>query len=478
VAIRYDIGQLRPAKKRPDGSVIAEGYLTRTGVFTYRNADGSMRRELRLPEEVFAADALESFDDVPVTDDHPPEGVHAGIARGLMVGHVRDVKRDGEHVRSVIAVHDASTIQKMERGKVQLSCGYSCDFEATPGTWQGQTYDGVQRRIRGNHVAIVDTGRAGPSARVRMDGEDSMMIEDAVLNAAMRHEMPARDFAVPGREGLPIHDEGHLRAAMARFGQFQFQDSAEKRAAYHKILAKAQALGVDASGFEREWSGRLDGNSPLTVTSSKVVPMDEIQKKLDEATKQLAAEATRADALAVELEATKKRADEATGSAAGFEARVKQLEAERHDQKSVDAMITENAALKLQLDAADVRVKAAEDPERFANAVKARCDMLDAAAPVLGDRATMAKLSDRDIMVSVVAKLQPSLQINRDDSDDLVRGYFRSVVQNFRATDRAIQRIAEAAAANAAAATMHADAATEQQKMIDRNQNAWRSDRK
>ena len=62
----------------------------------------------------------------------------------------------------------------MERGKLEISCGYTCDTEEKPGThpiWGD--YDAIQRNILGNHVAIVDQGRAG-TAKVRMDG---MMVQ-------------------------------------------------------------------------------------------------------------------------------------------------------------------------------------------------------------------------------------------------------------------------------------------------------------
>ena len=35
--------------------------LTRVGIFEYRRPDGSIRRELRLPEEVFAPESLASY---------------------------------------------------------------------------------------------------------------------------------------------------------------------------------------------------------------------------------------------------------------------------------------------------------------------------------------------------------------------------------------------------------------------------------
>ena len=43
-----------------EGFFYDEPILTRTGIFDYKNPDGSIRRELRLPEQVFDPDSLSS----------------------------------------------------------------------------------------------------------------------------------------------------------------------------------------------------------------------------------------------------------------------------------------------------------------------------------------------------------------------------------------------------------------------------------
>ena len=173
MAYRIDRGNLSKPVKLSNGWLRIDGKLTRTGVFTYRNPNGSMRRELRLADEVFKEDAMQSFALVPVTDEHPPGFLDAKntreYARGSVAGTLR---RDGEFVAAELLVTDADLIAKLERGAArELSCGYNCDLDETPGTTaDGLRYDAIQRNIRGNHVAVVAKGRAGPEARVRMDG--------------------------------------------------------------------------------------------------------------------------------------------------------------------------------------------------------------------------------------------------------------------------------------------------------------------
>lgn len=174
---RYDKSALGKPQRQPNGWLRGDAFLSRTGVFEYLNADNSVRRELRLPEHVFAADALASFGMVPVTNDHPDVALDATNTAKYQRGQVgSDVRREGDHVRASLLITDAALVSLVEEGKSELSCGYDCDLEMSPGEWQGIKYDAVQRNIRGNHVAVVDRGRAGPTARINMDAAAAIMI--------------------------------------------------------------------------------------------------------------------------------------------------------------------------------------------------------------------------------------------------------------------------------------------------------------
>lgn len=169
---RTDLGSLRSPRRLDSGRMIVEGVLTRTGVFTYRNDDGTERRELRLDSEVFAPKSMESFQLVPVTDNHPAGMVTAESVSAVAVGTTGEgVRRDETRLVAPLAINDAGAVAKLDAGKTSLSCGYICDLELKPGvTPGGERFDAIQRNIRGNHVALVETGRAGPEARIRMDG--------------------------------------------------------------------------------------------------------------------------------------------------------------------------------------------------------------------------------------------------------------------------------------------------------------------
>ncbi|MDD4702542.1 MAG: DUF2213 domain-containing protein [Desulfovibrio sp.] len=79
-----------------------------------------------------------------------------------------DPRFDGEYLRVSLCVHDADAIRRIEDNELkELSLAYLYDLDMTPGQWQGQAYDGIMRNLRGNHLALVDMGRAGPTVAVR-----------------------------------------------------------------------------------------------------------------------------------------------------------------------------------------------------------------------------------------------------------------------------------------------------------------------
>lgn len=145
--------------------------LTRVGIFEYRRPDGSIRRELRLPEEVFAPESLASYKGKPVILTHEAGMIDSDNVQQEQIGTIlSDGTQDGDNVRAQIIIHDA---RKLDYGLRELSLGYSLDLEEAPGEWQGQPYDAIQRNIRVNHLALVEKARAGDSARLNIDGEDT-----------------------------------------------------------------------------------------------------------------------------------------------------------------------------------------------------------------------------------------------------------------------------------------------------------------
>ncbi len=167
---RFDSIPLSDTYFTPEGYLIDNPILTRVGIFEYHNPDGTIRRELRLPEEVFAAESLASYKGKPIILTHEAGLVNTDNVQQEHIGTVlSEGVQDGENVRAQIVIHDAESLSS---GLRELSLGYTQTPEETPGIWNGQRYDAIQRDIRINHLALVQKARAGEQARLNIDGEE------------------------------------------------------------------------------------------------------------------------------------------------------------------------------------------------------------------------------------------------------------------------------------------------------------------
>ena len=164
------------------GLMTVDAFATRTGVFVYKRADGTVTRELRHPDDVFAMESLETLQRKMVTDKHPKFGKitidnarHTGVG---MSGDIVDRSDDGR-IRVPLTIFDRNTIKAMRGdagrpGRRQVSCGYTQILIKENGEHNGEKYDHRQTNIRYNHIALVDRGRAGANVGVRMDADGAV----------------------------------------------------------------------------------------------------------------------------------------------------------------------------------------------------------------------------------------------------------------------------------------------------------------
>lgn len=172
--VRFDFGMPVAFARDDNGFLSARACLTRTGVFYYVNADGSVRAELRIEDEVFNPEALASMRMLPVTNEHPPEMLNPQNTKEFAVGFgAESIEREGQMISTLLKITDAATISDIENGdKQEISMGYMAELDFTPGVYEGVRYDAVQRNIRYNHIAVVPKGRAGSQCRIRTDSDD------------------------------------------------------------------------------------------------------------------------------------------------------------------------------------------------------------------------------------------------------------------------------------------------------------------
>jgi hypothetical protein len=156
----------------PEGFLIAQGaVLCRSGFQTYRGVELNLSdfngqvEVYRPPEEVLAPAFLASLEGKCVTDSHPTQFVDSSNARWVCSGHCQHVRQgpalaNGDvTVIGDLVVTDENLIRKIANGQRELSVGYEYKLR------ENEDGDFEMRDLVANHIACVETGRAG-SARI------------------------------------------------------------------------------------------------------------------------------------------------------------------------------------------------------------------------------------------------------------------------------------------------------------------------
>lgn len=178
---RYDKGLVKSETEITDeGYIKATAIVTRCGVFLYKNLDGTIRSELRHPDDVLVPKSLESIKMIPVVNGHPPERlVTVENAKKLAVGYTGEkVEQEYPYIIANLMITDKDTIEQVKAKKnSELSLGYTVDLIPEKGTFYGEPYEFRQTNIKYNHLALVDNARAGSEARITLDADDAVEVE-------------------------------------------------------------------------------------------------------------------------------------------------------------------------------------------------------------------------------------------------------------------------------------------------------------
>jgi hypothetical protein len=266
---RYDSAPITGVQVLGSGSIRVNAALTRTGIFTYRNQDGTERKEYRPGTEVFKTDALETFKALPVTVGHPglvtPENW-----RSVTVGHVGDdVRQDGELVGASLVISDQGAIEKVQRGDLkEISCGYDVDLVETPGEINGERYDAIQTNIRGNHVALGPTGwgRAGSVACIRLDGNQDAINSKEPM--AEKTEVTASDVTINVTGAAEI-EKLQARCDMLESENKTLKDEAAKTPAKIAEAVKARVV-LESAAAKHLPEFKCDGKTDREIREAVI----------------------------------------------------------------------------------------------------------------------------------------------------------------------------------------------------------------
>ncbi len=382
---RFDFQRIDAARVTltPQGFLRVSGNLTRIGVLDYYRADGSRFRELRLPDEVFRSDSLDTIKLAPVTDLHSAMVSPANVDK-LQIGVVgEDVGHDDRFVTgsALIQRQDAIDAVRSKR-RCELSPGYRCYVEPTAGEWNGQKYDGIQRAIVYNHLAIgpKNWGRAGPEVALRLDGLSTgaavARLDNFELGAFLRDRFSLLNMSeaeIANRLDMETIELGIL------LDGFSLPD--DKR--FDKIAGLIDVDVDTLKGFipaaekgDRLIDRRQDG--PPAPSISKGIPMKKIQIVLDG----VAYEVEIAEPLAANFEAAHKKL---------------QTKADNADKLEADLVVERKKSEGLQ-----TKLDEANDPAKLQAAVTARAELTANVRKLAPELEVDEKLDDKGLKIAAL----------------------------------------------------------------------------
>ena len=166
----------------------------------------------RHPDELKKAAA--TFNNIPLLSIHTPD-FPGDPPREYRVGVTHsNADFDGTYLTNGLSVWDDSAIAGIEtEEQEELSSSYQYVADMTPGvTPNGEPYDGIMRDIIGNHVALVERGRAGSDVLVADSLPPELMLmskrKAAIIRATLKPLLAAdADLEAEVRKALLALDE-------------------------------------------------------------------------------------------------------------------------------------------------------------------------------------------------------------------------------------------------------------------------------
>lgn len=274
---RYDFSPIEKYEVTPEGYLRAWASIARTGIQHYTDADGSVRREYRPETEVASPESLASFAGKAVTSEHPPVLLDAENTKDYQVGFSgTEVVYDNGFVKAVMTITDRDTIERIMKGDArEVSAGYRVNYDPTPGiTDSGEHYDGIQKEIVGNHIAIVRRGRAGPQVKLHLDRQDaaspSLITNNEERLMTAKVVFDGAEFEVSESVALAITKE-------REDAKMSLKDMKKK---YDELQAAADSMKAEMDAMEKEMKGKCDSAEGRA---------DALAEQVDELTAELAA---------------------------------------------------------------------------------------------------------------------------------------------------------------------------------------------
>ena len=157
----------------PEGYLLCRDVaLARTGELIYGDGEIPVKPDMtgrivatRGDDDLFRPETMASAEGKPVTNDHPDEWVTPVNWKDVAVGVTQNVRRgtgiDDNLLIADLLVQDEDAIEAIQKGKVEISLGYDCEYT------QVEEGKATQSDIVINHIALVKNGRNGSRCAIK-----------------------------------------------------------------------------------------------------------------------------------------------------------------------------------------------------------------------------------------------------------------------------------------------------------------------
>ena len=255
ICFRYDVAPIEKYELTPEGYLRCWSTIARTGVQMYTDADGSVRREYRPETEVASPESLASFAGKAITLEHPPVLLDSANTKDYQIGFSgTEVVYDNGFVRAVMTITDQDAIERIMRGDAkEVSAGYRVNYEANAGvTDSGENYDGIQKEISGNHIAVVRRGRAGPQVKLHLDRLDAA--DPSLITPIEEPSMTAKvNF-----DGAEFEVTESVALAVTKEREDAKKSYEDMKKMYDGMMSKASEMKEEMDAMHKEMKAKQD----------------------------------------------------------------------------------------------------------------------------------------------------------------------------------------------------------------------------
>lgn len=268
-------------RETPEGFLVCMGVpIARTGEMVYGENETPLETDeegqiliYRDADEVFNVDTIASFEGKAITIKHPEDFVSPANWSYLAKGIIQNVRKapekdeDGEEcLLADLLVTDALAIQLIKNGLREVSCGYEAEYEQTG---EGK---GKQSKIIGNHLALVEQGRAGQSYAINDHKGKSTMKQLAdgikkLLGKAVDEAMEEKKK--DAKDEFPKKDE-----------EKKDEGKSKDASAYDELAKMVKDLGEKIEGMNK--SKDADKEEPKKEEEKKSEDEEEMGDSKDE----------------------------------------------------------------------------------------------------------------------------------------------------------------------------------------------------